>query len=276
MKACSVISRGKRAVLAAMFSCCAVFSAEAVQVDTELVILVESRTSPNSDFDVIIEGVARAFEQQSFADRLAAGPTGSIAASVILFNSATELAQGIANGVPWMQLSSTADLQNFASQIRNINNPPSSGNVDYAGAIAAGAAQLASSVFEGSVRQITLIDDGTGFFDSDPNGTRAARDAALASSADVINAVVFGTQGDFQSNAAESFYNANVIGGTDANVEVIRERTNNTPTIAEQTDLIQNAIVTQINPETLSVVPEPSAFALLLVAGLPFLARRKR
>lgn len=246
-------------------------------VDTELVLLVEHRTSGSSDFDLILDSVADAFEQQSFIDSVAAGSLGSIAATLILFNSNS----GQTLAIPWLELSSASDLQGFANTVRSVRNLTSGGgNVDYAGAIAAGAAQTASAAFEGTIRQLTIIDDGTGFFEASPAATQNARDAALASSVDVINAVVFDTQGVSQTQTAEDYYNANVVGGADGSVSVIANNLNPRP--AEITTAIEGSIITAVTSPTVnasasaSAIPEPSSFFLTLVAGMGLLIRRRR
>ena len=248
---------------------------QAVQVDSELVILVDAQTFSQSDFDFILNGVAESFEQQSFIDSVVSGPFGSIAASVVLFNSNN----GETVGLPWMQLSSASDLQNFADSVRNVANSTPFGQVSYAGAIATGAAQLASSVYEGAVRQLTIVDDGTGFFQANPNATRNARDAALASSADVINGVIFDVA--FQEQTAANYYNNYVVGGG-GGVEVIGSPQGG-PKSVEFTTAIASAITAQVSEPTIvaaeeaaaAAVPEPSTLVLLF-GSLTFLVRRKR
>lgn len=270
MKTCSLLP-----CLKPVFACLALLigpfvqSAQAIDVDTELVVLVDAQTYSQPDFDLILEGVAQSFEQQSFIDAVAAGTHGKIAASLVLFNSNN----GQTVGIPWMELSSSADLQGFADTVRNVSNPTPYGNVSYAGAITEGAAQIASSIYEGTVRQLTLIDDGTGFYAANPAATQTARDAALASSADVINAVIFDVQ--YQEATAENYYNNNVIGGANGSVAVIGSPQGGAKSAAV-TAAIESAIVTQITTETLSNVPEPSALFLLALSGLSLLARRRQ
>ena len=273
MKSDYQINRWKM-LLALLFLVGALFSAktQAMNVDTELVILVDAQTFSQSDFDLILDGVAQSFESQSFIDDVAAGAEGRIAASVILFNSNNSQTVGI----PWMALSSASDLQNFATSVRNLANPTPFGNVSYAGAISSGAAQIASSVYQGAVTQLTIIDDGTGFFSANPIATRAARDAALVSSVDIINGVIFDVA--FQVGLAESYYNDNVVGGgPQGTIEAIGSPQGG-PKSAAEIAAIETAIANQITfatSSTLSNVPEPSSLVLCLV-GLGFLATRRR
>lgn len=270
-------SRWKR--LSALVSLCATLTAtqaHAINVDTELVLLVDAQTFNQSDFDLILDGVAQSFEQQTFIDSVAAGPFGRIAATVVLFNSNN----GETIGIPWMELSSPADLQNFATSVRNLPNPTPFGNVSYAGAISTGAAQIASSAFDGTLRQLTLIDDGTGFFEANPTGTRAARDTALASSVDVINAVVFDAA--FRVDAVETFYNDNIVGGPGGSVTVV-ESPQGGPKSAAFTAEIGASIVSAATTPTVdaaavsaNAIPEPSSVFLVVTAGLGILAHRRR
>ena len=245
---------------------------QAIEVDTELVVLVDT-AADSSDFDLIIESVARSFEQQSFIDSVAAGANGSIAASLILFNVSNN--ESVSVSIPWMELSSAADLQNFANTVRGVQRL-NVGNVSYANAIAEGAAEIASSVFEGTTSQLTVIDDGSGFFEAQPAATRAARDVALASSVDVINAIVFDVA--FQVNTVENYYNDNVVGGLNGSVVAI-DSPQGGPKPLEDLDAIEDAISFQITDSTVtnvSAVPEPSSSLLLIASSLGLLARRKR
>ena len=259
--------------------------AEAVLVDNEIVLLVDAQAIGADDFNLILENVAQSFEQQSFIDGVAEGANGSIAATLVLFNSNN----GETIGIPWMQLSSSSDLLNFADSVRNVTNATPFGNTSYAGAISTGAAQIANSIYEGSIGQLTVIDDGTGFFEVDEAGTQAARDAALASSVDVINAVVF--DAEFQEDRIEGYYSANVVGGQGGTVTAVASPLVSLdggllggPTLgrtAEAEAAIADSIASAVTSPTvdaaaLSNVPEPSSVLLLLGSGIGFLVRRKR
>ena len=273
MKSCSSFPHWKVFLTAAVLSTSlGALRVEAVAVDTELVVLVDAQASLPFDFDLILEGVAQAFEQQSFIDSVVGGPNGRIAATLILFNSNN----GETVGIPWMELSSAQDLTNFAGSVRNVSNATPFGGVDYAGAISEGAAQIASSAFEGAVRQLTIIDDGTGFFGPNRSGTQAARDAALASSVDVINAVVFDAQ--FQVDTVEEYYNTNVVGGPGGTVDVVASSQGGIRSSAVSS-AIEASITSAVTTPTVAAaaaVPEPSSLFLILGSGLTLLVRRKR
>lgn len=248
--------------------------AAATAVDTELVLLVDSQTYSQTDFDLILESTARTFEQQAFQDAVLNGATGKMAASVLLFN-----ANGERVGIPWMELSSRSDLQNFAQSVRAITNPNVGGNVNYASAITTAANQLDWNFFTGTVRQITLIDDATGFYAANPGATQAARNAALASSADIINAIVFDAQ--YSESAVTNFYNANVVspGGT---LSVVSSPQGGPKTAGQIEGIVTSVTGTTAAPTieattqfVASAVPEPSSAALLVLGSLLVVRRRR-
>lgn len=247
--------------------------AVAAPVDTELLILVDGQTFSQTSFDLMMEGVAQAFEQQSFIDSVAGGPYGSIASSVLIFN-----ATGTSTVIPWMELSSSGDLQSFANAIRNVNAPFSFGGISYVDAISNGAASIASSVFEGTLRQMTIVEDGGFFLFSDTaSQVQAARDAALVSDVDVINSVVYNAAG--RVAAIESYYEANVVSGGQGGAVAIIDNVPFAPTSPAVTAAIQGSIANSItNPtvEAAQVVPEPSAALLASLAGMSLLLRRRR
>lgn len=241
---------------------------EAINVDREILILVDAQTYSTSDFDLILEGVAMSFENQSFLTAVANGAYGSIASSLIFFN-----AGGEQTALPWMQLSSATDLQNYATAVRNLVQPNAGGNVSYASAIATGAASIANSAFTGTQSQITMIDDGTGFYKVVPGQTKKARNAALASGVDVINAVVFDAQ--YQVSTVEDYYEKNIVSSA-SNLAVLATPQGGSKSAAELS-AISDALEVAITSQTIAAapVPEPSS-ALLLSLGLFGLASRRR
>ncbi|GHC54544.1 hypothetical protein GCM10007100_21220 [Roseibacillus persicicus] len=241
-----------------------------IQVDTEMVILVDAQTYSQSDFNLILEGVAQSFESQNFINAVAAGQYGKIAASVVLFNSNG----GETVGVPWMELSSANDLQGFASTVRGMSNPTPWGNASYASAITTGAAQIASSAFAGTVRQLSIIDDGTGFWAVQPANTQTARDTALASSVDVINALVFDVQ--YQVATVENYYNNNVVsGGPNGTVTAVASPQGGAKPASDTQSILLGISNTLAGP-TVTAVPEPSSAALAILALSWGMLRRRR
>lgn len=255
----------------------AALSAEinAQSVDSEIVILVDGQTFSQSSFDLVLDGVAQAFEQQSFIDSVAGGPFGSIAASVLVFGSG-----GTTTQIPWMELSSADELQDFADSVRNISAPPSFGTISYVDAITTGAASIAASAVEGTISQITIVEDGGFFFFSDTEAEiQAARDAALANGVDVINSVVYNAGG--REDIIQDYYDTNVVsGGEGGEATVIGGSLFGAPNaaIAEVIEESISESVTQptVDANNLSAVPEPSAALLVALSGFCLLGRRRR
>ncbi|MGJ8723149.1 MAG: DUF1194 domain-containing protein [Roseibacillus sp.] len=244
-------------------------------VDSEIVILVDGQTFSQASFDLMLDGVADAFEQQSFIDSVTGGPYGSIAASVMVFTGG-----GSYTAIPWMEMSSAGDLQAFSSSVRNVAAPASFGLISYVDAIAAGAASIANSTAEGVIKQMTIIEDGGYFFFSDTGAEiQAARDSALASGVDVINSVVYNSDG--REDVIQDYYDANVVsGGPNGQANVIGGSSFGAPGGALG-EAIQESIgetVSQptIDSNNLAAVPEPSVALLGAMSGLALLVRRRR
>ncbi len=256
----------------AMLSGFAILPCSAIAVDTELVLMVDAQTYSQSDFDLILDSVARSFENQTFQNAVLNGQTGKMAASVFLFNMPGEQV-----GIPWMELSSAQDMNFFAQNIRSILYPNSGGNVNYATAISTGASQLNGNNFTGTNRQITLIDDATGFWPADPIGTRFARDAALASGVDVINAIAFDAQ--YNELAVSEFYNNNFVSPGSQTAVV------STPQGGSKSSSQINTVITAVTGTvssptiaatgSITAVPEPSALAMAGLSSLLVLRRRR-
>ncbi|MES2438266.1 MAG: DUF1194 domain-containing protein [Verrucomicrobiota bacterium] len=252
-------------VAAAMFGS----PCEAAAVDTELVLLVDAQTYSQSDFILILDSIASSFEQQAFQDAVIHGSLGKMAATVILFN-----APGEQVGTPWIELSSNLDLNNFAQSVRAIAYPNQGGNVSYSTAISTAAAQLDSNQFTGTTRQITMIDDATGFYEAGAAATLAARNAALATSADVINAIVFDAQ--YRESAVQAFYNANIVSPGGA-LSVVSTPQGGAKTSLQIQSVISSVVGTVSQPTVAATaaVPESSSSILLGLGSLLAFRRRR-
>lgn len=134
-------------------------------------------------------------------------------------------------------------------------------------------ASIANSAFTGTQSQITMIDDGTGFYKVVPGQTKKARNAALASGVDVINAVVFDAQ--YQVSTVEDYYEKNIVSSA-SNLAVLATPQGGSKSAAELS-AISDALEVAITSQTIAAapVPEPSS-ALLLSLGLFGLASRRR
>ena len=245
--------------------------ARAGNVDTELLILVDAQTYSQSDFNLILDNVAKSFERPDFFTAVTQGGVyGKIASSVMLYNLPNNPV-----AITWRELTTQQDFFNFATSVRSIAYPNTGGNVSYAAALNSAASHIAASPSNGSVQQITIIDDGTGFYQADPTGTQAARNAALASGVDVINAVVF--DGAWQEAAIDSYYQANIV-SPGASVSVISSPQGGPKPNADLT-LISTAVQTSVTAPAVQfaqAVPEPTTPIALGLAGILAATRRRR
>ncbi len=252
-----------------------VTSAFATPVDSEILILVDGQTFSTASFDFILDGVAAAFESSSFANEVAGGAIGSVAASVAVVNG-----NGTTTAVPWTVLSGPQDLQGFANSVRSVPFVPTFGGISYVDAISEGVASIAASAAEGALRQITFIEDGRFFFFSDTGAeVRAARDAAFASNGvDTINAVVFNSAG--RETAVQNYYDQNVVGGDPAgDALVVGGSVFGAPSGAVAA-AVGDSILTQVTEPTVvsnqaTAVPEASTLLLLGLSGMSLLVRRR-
>ena len=247
-------------------------------VDSEIVILVDGQTLSQDRFDFILDGVAQAFEQQSFVSSVASGPIGSIAASILVLNGT-----GASTAIPWMELSSASDLQTFADSVRDIPRTASF-SVNYANAITAATATIASDVVAGTISQITIVEDAS-FINI--NNTFAqvtgARDAALASGVDVINSLVYNAGDADRETAIQNFFDGAVIGGGgEATVIGGGGFLAAAPAPGSAlADLVSDGVAETVTLPTveannLAAIPEPSVVLLGALSGLTLLSRRRQ
>lgn len=259
---------GLRHFWCSLIAACSIYpAAMASNVDTELVILVDAQTYSQSDFNLILEGVASSFEQPDFYAAATAGGFGKIASSVMLYNVPGEQV-----GVSWAELTTQQDFFNFAQSVRNIAYPNTGGNVSYASALTSAAAHFNASPSVGTVQQITMIDDATGFWQVNPGATLAARDAALASGVDVINAMAFDAA--YQEAAVTNYYNANIV-SPNGSLAVVSTPQGGPKSNAEIALATQTIHATVAGP-SLQAVPEPGSSLLTALGGSLLLIFRRR
>jgi hypothetical protein len=241
-------------------------------VDTELLILVDAQTYSQSDFNLILDNVAKSFESNAFYTAVTQGGVyGKIASSVMLYNLPTNPVV-----ISWTELTTQQDFFNFANSVRSIAYPNTGWGVSYAAALTSATNHMNASPSNGTVQQITIIDDATGFYQADPAGTKAARNAALASGVDVINAMVFDAA--YQEATVNNFYQANVISPTTGSVTVVSSPQGGPKPNADLT-LISSAVQTSVAGPTIAnaaAVPEPTAPMALGLAGVIAMMRRRR
>lgn len=261
------VCKGLRIGLLASMAGLPAATCEADNVDTQLVILVDAQTYSQSDFNLILDSVAKSFEKTDFQTAVMQGMYGKMASSVMLYNL-----PGQQVALNWTELTTQQDFLNFASSVRSIAYPNTGGNVSYASAISAAAAHISSSSSQGTTQQITLIDDATGFWQVDPTGTKAARDAAIASGVDIINAIVFDAA--YQESAVNSYYATNIV-SPNSSVTVLSTPQGG-PKSAADLGLVSDSISGSVTGPAIAAVPEPAAAGLALLGSLLGITRRRR
>jgi hypothetical protein len=173
-------------------------TAEAIPVDLELSLVVDSSGSINtSEFSQQVDGYANAFRQAAVVDSIVNAPNG-IAVNTILFaTSATEV-------IPFTQLQTATDVDNFATALESIARIDGGTNIP--SGINLAVETIATNNFESGNIIIDVSGDGT----SSPASTQASRDAALTAGVSRINGLAIGGTGIL------NFYENNVIGGLNA------------------------------------------------------------
>lgn len=247
--------------------------AAAENVDTELLLLVDvtSRGFNPSEFDQVMEGYASAFTSSQVLDSIQSGAYGQIAVSLMFYgNSSTQLV-----GIPWMMIGNATEAATFAALARALNRPVAGGTPAVGPALTVATLSFGSETggaangFESTTQIIEVA--GASVPVGGTAGVTAARDAALASGVDLINAIALGNR----STAIEAYYATNVIGGEAGGVVA----TSNSSAINGG---LGGIIASQMDggisagaSESLSAVPEPSSL-LGLLSGLGLLLIRRR
>jgi hypothetical protein len=248
--------------------------AEAVDVDSELVLLVDitPRGLNAREFDLVMESYATAFTSAQVLDSIQAGTYGRIAVSLMLYgNSSTQQV-----GIPWMMIGNASEAEQFAALARGVTRPFSIGSPSISAAVQAAALSFGTETggvangFE-SAAQIIEVAAATVPTGPSATGVTAARDSALASGVDLINAVTLGNR----AAAIEGYYATNLIGGEAGGVVATSSSSAINGGLA---NLLGAQVSTSIDggaAASISAVPEPSA-ALGLLSGLALLLVRRR
>jgi len=255
----------------------------AESVDTELVLLVDisssglKKSKKENEFSDLMDGYASAMTSEQVLDSIESGSLGKIAVSMVFYGDDT--VQVI--GVPWMTIGSAAEAAVFAAAVRAAGRP-ASGSSSMSSAL-----DLATSVFGtetggadngySSLVQVIEVAGAT-----QPRGgppavleaeLRAARNAALASGVDVINAISLGKK----AAELETYYSSNVIGGEVGGVVASTSSSDMSASLTSTLTSHLDAGIEGAAIESVSVVPEPGvATMFLLLAGVQLIRIRVR
>jgi hypothetical protein len=232
-------------------------SASAVPTDLELVLLCDVSGSVDSaDFDLIKNGYADAFRDADVINRIqTAGSNGSIAVTLVYWSD------NAVQSVGWSLISDSASSNAFADAIAAAVRP-SSGNTRMANAMNF-AVPLFNNNFEGARQVIDVTGDGAdtdaGYTNPIALNVQAARDNAVASGVDNINALFVDDRDFFGDDAADiinaiAYGTTNVITGPGAFVNLVQSFDDFAPAVMEK-------IGREISP----IIPAPGA---MLLAGI--------
>ena len=260
-------------LLALSLSCVPAQMARAEAVDTELLLLVDISTPglTPGNFDKLISGYASAFSSTEVLDSIQSGATGKIAVAMMFFgNAGTQ-----ETAVPWMSISNASDAAQFASYLTDLSRPFSFGASEPGLALAAATQMFgletgaAENGFDSATQIIEIAATGT----ANTLGGSTARDNALASGVDLINAISVGAL----AGITENYYAQNVIGSEIEGVAAT-SGTSSTNKNTLTTSLMSVMAASTTTGATISVtaVPEPQAPLLFASAlGLGLLFRRR-
>ena len=247
--------------------------AVAVEVDTELIILVDlSRSVSNAEFANTMESVAATFESSNVVSSITRGAAGVVATSLIFFAGADQQQVGIS----WTQISDSNSASQFSAAIRAATRPfrgrsaigsafsfatPTFG--DETGGVANG--------FESSRQVVTLFADGRDDDTPTPGGNarrvRDARDAAVAAGVDEISAILLNTN----NGSLENYFSSNVIGGDGSSTPAV---TRVDPNAIDQ-ESVTTGVGTALQGSPLVSIPEPSTLFLVVLSSVGLLSRRR-
>lgn len=240
---------------------------EAVAVDTELLLLVDvTKSVTGEEFSLMMSGYADAFESSEVILGLESGTIGSIAAAMVFYGDKKDQELGL----DWMEISNTAEATAFADLLRGTARPFDKNKTSIAGALDFAVPLFGTETggvdngFESTLQHIQVTGDGIDDHSLKTGKNRDqtvadARDAALASGVDVINALTVGATGSVDDYFAQYVVGSSLAGrpGMVTNVENFDE------------------FGAAVNLQILAAVPEPGMVTGLLV-GLMFVGWRRR
>ena len=202
-----------RALMISALLALGIGEARAIEVDSEIVILVDNNFPgvTNQDFDTMMEGYAAALSSSQVLDSIASGERGRIAVSMTFYGTTP----GETVGIPWMSIGSAADAQAAADAIRSITRPRQ-GTVSLEDGIRNATANFGSETgnagngFESLVQVIEVAATTRPRSPADQLAASIASSDALAAGVDSLSTMTLGRHAD----TIAAYYESNVVGGT--------------------------------------------------------------
>lgn len=271
---CTGVGKMKNALLTmglvlACFSVVSPTTVHAIPVGTELVLLADvSGSLDAADFALQRDGYAAAFRDAGVIGLIEATP-GGIATTLVYWSDGQSMVTA------WTHITDAASAEAFAVAIENAARP-SSGSTGLTDAMIYGTGLLTGdNGFESERWVIDVSGDGAesvkdAFNDDVCETCQAARDAAVASGVDMINALWIDDRDFFGDDAADiidavPYGENNVIAGIDSFAHIVDNFNSFAGGIREK-------IFIELGPQG---VPEPATL-FLLGAGIMGLAGMKR
>jgi hypothetical protein len=211
----------------------------------------------DTDFELQRDGYASAF--QSAVVKNAVDQHGPIAVSLVYWSDSQSVA------VPWTLISDAASSDAFAAAISAAGRS-SSGNTRMAAAMSYGTATFAGNGFEGERLVMDISGDGAdsdnGYSELNAPNVQAARDNALASGVDQINALWIDDRDYFGDDPADiiqalDYGSINVLGGASPFQDIVQDFPE-----------FGTAIINKIGKEVIPPVPDGGTTGVLLCLGL--------
>jgi MYXO-CTERM domain-containing protein len=235
----------------------------AMLVDQHIAMLVDvSGSIDDTDYSVMMSGYEAAFRDAGLINEIESGIYGSIAAMLVFWSGPTE--QEV--GVDWTVISDGLSANAFADAIIGTTRPPWGDSSTAPG----DAINFIMPYFNTGLnphlsRQWTIDISGDGPQNAGAS-TPLARDAALASGINVINAITIGDE-----VGLSAWYQANVVGG--ANSDGSPAFVVHASTFAEFTPAILDKLITETSGND---IPEPASLSLLALGALALRRRRRK
>jgi hypothetical protein len=180
--------------------------AQAVTVDSEIVLLVDATRSnlSQTDYNWLMNSYATAFTSAQMIDSIQSGSTGRIAVLLMFYGSTSSQIVGI----PWMMIGNLSDAQQFATFANSLAMPTNlNGTADVGSGLTAAARSFGTETgntgngFESAVQIIEVATSDSPIARL-RNSAITSSDNALASGVDLINSLILGTP----KGAVNSFY----------------------------------------------------------------------